>query len=152
MRRRTGRGWPNGWRRRGSRRPYQPEGIGEAVSFLASSTQISKQDAGESIYRRSLYTFWKRTAPPPSLTTFDAPSREACVVRRSRTNTPLQALVLMNDKQYVEAARKLAERGMTEGDASPAERAAYGFRLVTSRQPTAHQSAVLLKGYRAGLT
>jgi len=132
-------------------RPYQPEGIWEAVSFLGSNTQIFKQDAGESIYRRSLYTFWKRTAPPPSLTTFDAPSREACVVRRSRTNTPLQALVLMNDKQYVEAARKLAERMMTEGGATPAERLTYAFRWSTARKPTDAEAAVLLKIFQSHL-
>lgn len=132
-------------------RPYQPEGIWEAVSFLGSNTQIFKQDAGESIYRRSLYTFWKRTAPPPSLTTFDAPSREACVVRRSRTNTPLQALVLMNDKQYVEAARKLAERTMTEGGAAPADRLSYAFRWSTARKPNESEAVVLLKIFQSHL-
>lgn len=132
-------------------RPYQPEGIWEAVSFLGSNTQIFKPDAGESLYRRSLYTFWKRTAPPPSLTTFDAPSREACVVRRGRTNTPLQALVLMNDKQYVEAARKLAQRMILEGGATPEERLTYGFRWTTARKPSAEELAVLVRVYQSHL-
>jgi hypothetical protein len=132
-------------------KPYQPEGLWEAVGFVGSNTAAFKQDDGEALYRRSLYTFWKRTSPPPSLLTFDAPSREACTVRRSRTNTPLQALVLLNDKQYVEAARKLAERMMTEGGATPAERATFGFRVVSSRKPTPGETAVLLKVYEAEL-
>ncbi|MFO0904384.1 MAG: PSD1 and planctomycete cytochrome C domain-containing protein [Pirellulales bacterium] len=124
-------------------KPYQPDGLWEAVGFVGSNTSVFKQDSGDSLYRRSLYTFWKRTSPPPSLATFDAPSRETCTVRRARTNTPLQALVLMNDKQFVEAARKLAERMMTDGGASFGERAAFGFRLATSRTPTAGEAAVL---------
>jgi len=132
-------------------KPYQPDGLWEAISFVGSNTGTFKQDDGEALYRRSLYTFWKRTSPPPSLLTFDAPSREACTVRRSRTNTPLQALVLLNDKQYVEAARKLAERMMTEASAAPAERAAFGFRLATSRKPSASELAVLLKVYESEL-
>lgn len=124
-------------------KPYQPEGIWEAVAFVGSNTREFKQDSGESLYRRSLYTFWKRTSPPPSLATFDAPSRENCTVRRPRTNTPLQALALMNDKQYVEAARKLAARMMKEGGSTPEERLTYGFRLATARTPTAKELDVL---------
>jgi mono/diheme cytochrome c family protein len=124
-------------------KPYQPDGLWEAVGFLGSNTSIYKQDPGDALYRRSLYTFWKRTSPPASLTTFDAPSRETCTVRRPRTNTPLQALVLMNDKQYVEAARRLAERMMTEGGAAPEEQLAYGFRLATGRRPGSDEMAVL---------
>jgi hypothetical protein len=82
---------------------------------------------------------------------FDAPSRENCVARRARTNTPLQALVLMNDEQYVEASRKLAARMMTEGGASPEEQLAYGFRLVTSRQPASEEAEVLLQSYQSHL-
>src|SRR4029450_7947330 len=122
--------------------PHQPDGLWEAISFVGSNTGTFKQDEGEALYRRSLYTFWKRTSPPPSLLTFDAPSREACTVPPSPTNTPLQALVLLNDKQYVEAARKLAERMMTEGSAGPAERAAFGFGGATSRKPSANERAV----------
>ncbi len=126
-------------------RPYQPEGIWEPISFQGSNTQNYKPDNGEGLYRRSLYTFWKRTAPPPSLATFDAPSREACVVRRGRTNTPLQALALMNDQQYVEAARKLAERSMTEGGAEPASRLVHAFRIATGRAPREPEQAILMR-------
>ena len=126
-------------------KPYQPEGIWEAVAFVGSNTRDFKPDAGESLYRRSLYTFWKRTAPPPSMSTFDAPSRENCTVRRPRTNTPLQALALMNDKQYIDAARKLAERMIVDGGSTVDSRLNYGFRWVTARLPNAHELEVLRK-------
>ncbi|MBL8811322.1 MAG: PSD1 domain-containing protein [Planctomycetaceae bacterium] len=124
-------------------KPYQPDGIWEAVAFVGSTTQYYKRDEGDALYRRSLYTFWKRTAPPPSLMAFDAPSRETCVARRARTNTPLQALVLMNDEQYVEASRNLAARMVREGGAFPQEQLAFGFRLCTGRVPTQHELTVL---------
>jgi hypothetical protein len=132
-------------------RPYQPDGIWEAVAFLGSNTQNYKRDEGDALYRRSLYTFWKRTAPPPAFMTFDAPSREACVVRRARTNTPLQALLLMNDTQYVEAARNLAQKMMTSGGASPEERLTFGFRVATARKPSPEEAAVLARIYQAHL-
>ncbi len=128
-------------------KPYQPPGLWKAVGYTSSNTANFKKDAGNALYRRSVYTFWKRTSPPPSMSTFDAPSREACTVRRARTNTPLQALVLMNDIQFVEAARHLGERLMTSGGDTPEERIAHGFRLATARYPTKDESAVLLKLY-----
>jgi hypothetical protein len=94
-----------------------------------------KPDSGEELHRRSLYTLWKRTAPPPMMMNFDAAGRETCVVRESRTNTPLQALSLMNDVTYLEAARKMAERMMQEGGDTTASRIAYGFELATARSP-----------------
>jgi hypothetical protein len=132
-------------------KPYQPEGIWEAVAFVGSNTREFKPDAGEALYRRSLYTFWKRTSPPPSLLTFDAPSRENCTVRRPRTNTPLQSLVLMNDQQYVEAARRLAERMMLDGGSQPVDRLEWGFRWVTARKPTPSEAAVLQTIYEKQL-
>ncbi|MGE3806749.1 MAG: PSD1 and planctomycete cytochrome C domain-containing protein [Gemmataceae bacterium] len=127
-------------------KPYQPEGIWEAIGFNGSNTRDYKRDKGEDLYRRSLYTFWKRTAPPPSLMAFDAPSRETCVARRARTNTPLQALALMNDTQYVEASRMLAERMIAAGK-TPAERLSSGFKLATARQPSEAELKVLLLQY-----
>ncbi len=93
-------------------RPYQPEGIWDVVGLPGGDTRNYVQDKGENLYRRTFYTFWKRMAPPPSMEVFNAPSREVCTVRRERTNTPLQALVTMNDPQFVEAARKLAEQAL----------------------------------------
>jgi len=128
-------------------RPYQPPGIWEAVAFQGSTTQNYKMDDGDALYRRSMYTFWKRTAPPPSLMALDAPSRETCVARRARTNTPLAALALMNDEQYVEASRRLAARMLKEGGATPADRLTYGFRLATARRPSPSELEVLVKLY-----
>ena len=96
-------------------KPYQPEGVWEAVAMPESNTHFYQPDHGESLYRRSMYTFWKRSAPPASLDIFNAPTRETCTVRRERTNTPLQALVTLNDPQFVEAARALAQRALERG-------------------------------------
>ncbi len=130
-------------------KPPQPAGLWEAVGYVSSNTARFTPDAGrEKVHRRSLYTFWKRTSPPPQMTTFDAPSREACQVRRERTNTPLQALLLMNETQYVEAARALAERGLREGGSVVEERIALMFRLAAGRRPDAREMAELTAAYR----
>jgi hypothetical protein len=99
-----------------------------------------KRDTGEGLYRRSMYTFWKRGAPPPGMMTFDSAGREACTVRESRTNTPLQALTLMNEVTFVEAARKMAERALKE---SPSDPAGYAFLLATARRPNEKEAAML---------
>jgi hypothetical protein len=132
-------------------KPYQPVGIWRAVGYTSSNTAQFTQDEGDALYRRTIYTFWKRTAPPPVMVTFDAPSRESCTLKRPRTNTPLQALALMNDVQYVEAARHMAARVMREGGESPEERLEYAFRAVTSRGPSGRERQVLLMTYQAHL-
>ena len=114
-------------------RPYQPEGVWEAVAMIGSNTRDYKVDAGDKIYRRSMYTFWKRAAPPASMDIFNAPNREVCVVKRERTNTPLQALVTLNDPQFVEAARRLAERALAEGGDTDASRLDFIARRVLAR-------------------
>ncbi len=124
-------------------KPYQPDGLWEAVGYTDSNTANFSQDDGEKLYRRSLYTFWKRTAPPPAMSTFDAPSRESCIVRRARTNTPLQALTLLNDKQSVEASRYLAQRVLRDEGDSTDKRLIGGFRLVTARSPNEQELAIL---------
>jgi hypothetical protein len=98
------------------------------------------------LYRRSLYVYRKRTVPHPTMATFDAPSWEVCSLKRPTTDTPLQALALLNDVTYVEAARKLAERMMSEGGSEPSERLAWGFRLVTGRKPSAAELDLLTRG------
>ncbi len=124
--------------------PYQPKGLWEEMAFGEGfSAQGYKQSTGKDLYRRSIYTFWKRTVPPASLATFDAPDREKCTARRALTNTPLQALVLMNDPTYVEAARALAERTMTEGGKDAGGRIAYAFRLATARKPSPEEVRLL---------
>ncbi len=125
-------------------KPPQPPGLWEAVGYTSSNTAKFTPDHGvEKVHRRSLYTFWKRTAPPPEMNTFDAPSRESCTVRRERTNTPLQALLLMNDPQFVEPARALAERVLKETPSASEERIKAMFRLVTARWPDATEVATL---------
>jgi len=126
-------------------RPYQPAGIWEAVGYTASNTAKYTQDHGDALFRRSLYVFWKRTAPPPTMTTFDAPSREQCRARRERTNTPLQALVTMNAPQYFEAARHLGYRMLREGGKEDADRLRFGFRLATAREPSEKEEQVLAR-------
>jgi hypothetical protein len=131
--------------------PYQPAGLWQELASRGDSknwsAQFFVQSKGKDLYRRSMYTFWKRTSPPPQMITFDAPDREVCTVRRSRTNTPLQALVLLNDPTYIEASRKLAERMMKEGGAANAERIDFAFRLATARHPKSAEIAVLERIY-----
>ena len=114
-------------------KPYQPPGLWNEVS-LGGNVRF-RQDTGENLYRKSMYTYWKRSAPAPSMTIFDAPTREKCMVERPRTNTPLQALVTLNDPQFTEAARNLAQRMIKEGGQTAQERVTYGYRLVAARQP-----------------
>jgi len=124
-------------------KPYQPAGLWREVSIGGSSnTQIFRRDDGDALYRRSLYTFWKRTSPSPQMRTFDAPTREFCVVRRNTTNTPLQALVLWNDEQFLEAARVLAQRTLSLGG-SPTDRLRQMYRRCTGELPTDGALAVL---------
>ncbi|MEX2215817.1 MAG: PSD1 and planctomycete cytochrome C domain-containing protein [Phycisphaeraceae bacterium] len=132
-------------------RPYMPKGVWDETSRYGDLRNY-QHDKGDGLYRRTMYTIWKRTAAPPSMLIFDAPNREICTVTRSRTNTPLQALALLNEITYVEAARKLAERMLSEtpagktGAALQAERVAYGFRLATSRKPSAQELRILING------
>jgi mono/diheme cytochrome c family protein len=123
-------------------KPYQPVNIWEPVAFGGSNTKTYVQDHGDALYRRSLYTFWKRTAPAPAMTTFDAPSRENFCLGRGRSDTPLQALALMNDVQQFEAARAFAERLLRRTSSEP-ERLTYAFRCVVARAPTAAEQRLL---------
>jgi hypothetical protein len=128
--------------------PYQPKGIWEEMAFGQGFTaQSYVESTGADLYRRSLYTVWKRTVPPPALTTFDAPDREKCTGRRLPTNTPLQALVLLNDPTYVEAARALAERTIKQGGASADDRVNFAFRLATARLPSPAERDILVGSY-----
>jgi hypothetical protein len=123
-------------------KPYQPEGVWEAVAMKESDTHDYHQEHGEALYRRSMYTFWKRSAPPASMDIFNAPSRETCTVRRERTDTPLQALVTLNDTQFVEAARNLAERAMKEGGHTAKQRLNYVAERLMSRPLRAEEMKV----------
>ena len=136
--------------------PYQPAGLWEELMSRSDgakwTAQKYEQSHGIDLYRRTMYTFWKRTSPPPSLATFDAPDRETCTVRRSRTNTPLQALVMMNDPTYIEASRKFAERILSEGGTTTDERLVFAFRSITARKPIAAELAVLRTVYEKQLS
>jgi hypothetical protein len=124
--------------------PYQPKGLWEEMAFGEGySAQAYEQSHGKDLYRRGMYTFWKRTVPPASLSTFDAPDREKCTARRALTNTPLQALALLNDPTYVEASRALGQRALLEGGKSTDSRLSYAFQLATARPPTGKEIKVL---------
>jgi cytochrome c553 len=134
-------------------RPYQPAGLWEERSMPVSNTRIFERDTGDKLYRRGMYTFWKRSAPPPQMANFDAPTREYCVALRSVTNTPVQALTLMNDETYLEIARVLAARVWSEvqGDGALDERLGRMFRLATGRSPETDELEVLRSSYEFAL-
>jgi hypothetical protein len=124
--------------------PYQPTNLYKGIVVAADYPGTTyTESTGDALYRRSLYTFWKRTVPHPSLTTFDVPDREVCVARRPKTNTPLQALAAMNDTIQLEASRKLAERMLSSGGSSPAKRVNFAFHLATARKPKAAERSLL---------
>jgi hypothetical protein len=127
--------------------PYQPPGVWD----IPYSDDKWVQSKGEDQYRRAIYTFIRRSAPYPSLVTYDAPSREFCTIRRVRTNTPLQALTSLNDPYFFDAARAMAKRMMAEGGSSETDRIAYGFRLAVSRRPTQKELDDVLAFYRQQL-
>jgi hypothetical protein len=127
-------------------KPYQPDGVWEAVAMIGSNTRFYKHDAGDGLYRRSLYSFWKRSAPPASMDVFNAPTRESCTVRRERTNTPLQALVTMNDVQFVEAAKVLAQSSMKNAPTLDAQIDYISLRVL-ARTLTPEERAAVRKGY-----
>ncbi len=124
-------------------KPYMPTGLWEAIAYPISDTAKYVQDKGQALYRRSLYLFWKRTSPPPTMLLFDAPMRESCVVRRSRTNTPLQALATLNETGFVEAARRMAQRILSERT-SPDDRVDHAFRIAVGRRPSSTERRIVL--------
>jgi hypothetical protein len=131
-------------------RPWMPDGVWDETSKYGDLRGY-KPDSGPGRYRRTMYTVWKRTAGPPTMLLFDAPGRETCVVKRSRTNTPLQALALLNETTFIEAAHGLAKRMLAEGGQTPGERIAHGFRLAIGRSPTPAELATLADGFEADL-
>jgi hypothetical protein len=133
-------------------RPYQPPNIWDVVGLPEGNTRDYRQDHGESLYRRSVYTFWKRQAPPPSMEIFNAPTRETCTVRRDRTDTPLQALVTMNDTQFVEAARVLAQKAIQNGRAGFDSRLTFISDRVISRPFRPDEAAIVQSEYNDLLT
>jgi hypothetical protein len=128
-------------------KPYQPAGLWKELS---GGTDYQR-DHGENLYRRSMYTFWKRAVPPPGMMTVDSAGREACVVRENRTNTPLQALTLMNDETYLEAARKMAERMVRDGGGSVESRLAHGFLLALARAPRDKEARLVASSFHRNL-
>ena len=132
-------------------KPYQPEGLWKEKNEFSGYLNTYQPDSGKSLYRKSLYTFIRRTSPSPSMTAFDAPARDVCVLKREKTNTPMQALILLNDPQFVEAARVLAERMQKEGGAVPETQIEYGFQLMCGRKTRAEESELLLNQYQFSL-
>ena len=133
-------------------KPPQPDGLWFVVGYSGSNTVRFKKDVGsDKVHRRSLYTFWKRTAPPPQMGTFDAPSRESCTVRRERTNTPLQALLMMNDPQFIEAARHLAQLTIDQTDCDRQQKVAFMFRRAVARDVSEQELNVLIENLKSDL-
>jgi hypothetical protein len=130
-------------------KPYQPPGLWNEVSI--NTGLRFKQDTGDKLFRRSMYIYWKRSAPPPSMALFDAPTRDKCQMRRSRTNTPMQALVTLNDVQFVEAARMLAERSIQKGGSTLAEKITHAYRLATGVKPTPRTLKLLEEAFEEEL-
>jgi hypothetical protein len=124
-------------------KPYQPANVWEQVSYPTSDTLIYTQEHGESLYRRSMYTYWKRMASPPNMDAFDAPVRDVVCTRRQRTDTPLQALVTMNDEQWVEAARALAQRVIHDEGPQPATRIRLMSNILLAHDPSPNTEAIL---------
>jgi hypothetical protein len=121
-------------------KPYQPAGLWQELA----GGKGYEQSKGEGLYRRSLYTWWKRTSPPTYMMNFDSSNREQCAVFENRTNSPLQALDLMNDVTFLEASRKFAERILREGGGTPESRIDFGYKLLLAREPSARQRQILL--------
>jgi hypothetical protein len=129
--------------------PYQPDAMWSSLTFQNMDefdTNFYKPDTDDKLYRRGLYTFWKRTIAPPRMQIFDAPDRERCSMRQDITNTPIQAMVLLNDPTFVEAARKLAERMMHEGGRNIADRVRRGYKLALASEPDPEQYEILIRG------
>lgn len=131
-------------------RPYMPEKVWDETSVYGNLRNY-KHDQGEGLYRRTMYTIWKRTAAPPTMLLFDAPNRETCTIKRSKTNTPLQALSLLNEITFIEAARGLANRMIMAGGVEPEQRLSHGFLLVLGREPDERELKILLDGFNADL-
>jgi hypothetical protein len=132
-------------------KPYQPEGLWKEKNEFSGYLNTYLPDSGQNLYRKSLYTFIRRTSPPPSMLTFDAPDRSICTVKREQTNTPLQALVLLNDPQFVEASRVLAERMQKEGGETWNAQVQYGFRLLCGRHASEEELQLLTEQYHFAL-
>jgi hypothetical protein len=128
-------------------KPYQPSKVWESVGFTTSDTTQYQQDHGDALYRRSLYTFWKRMAIPPDMDAFDAPPRDSACTRRQRTDTPLQALVTLDDPQWVEASRALAERLIRQSGPKPAQKIHYLSEILLSHAPPPRMEAVLEQSF-----
>ncbi len=124
-------------------KPYQPEGVWEMVAMKESDTSKYTRDSGDKLYRRSMYTFWKRAAPPASMDILNAPPRENCTVRRERTNTPLQALATLNDEQFIEAARNLADKAMREAPATEDGRLNFIAERILARPLKAEEKKIV---------